>query len=321
MSAKQFAPTSTGPLGAYRTRTTEFNRLRDAARASSRPFGASDDKSKANDASKLLSAAFDSHGGDGFGATGIGMPPVWAAVSDEVTNTMNRIQERLVELSQCHSKALLPNFDEFSGEEQQAEVLTQEITRLFKRCEKSLRILQDIASPDANDKKIRMNMSRNYAAQLQKLSVDFRKRQKDYLTKLKALQDRGPGGDVFGDLDGGGNEDYDPGFNEIQLQRTNTMVDTSQERDQEVVKIVESINELAQIMKDLSVLVIDQGTIVDRIDYNIQTTAAAIDEGVKQIEKANETQKAGWMFMVIMCLGVLVILMFLVLFAKEAIMG
>ena len=39
----------------------------------------------------------------------------------------------------------------------------------------------------------------------------------------------------------------------------------------QVVKIVESINELAQIMKDLSVLVIDQGTIVDRIDYNIQT--------------------------------------------------
>ena len=29
-----------GPMGAYRTRTVEFNRLRDAARASSRPFGA-----------------------------------------------------------------------------------------------------------------------------------------------------------------------------------------------------------------------------------------------------------------------------------------
>ena len=56
---------------------------------------------------------------------------------------------------------------------------------------------------------------------------------------------------------------------------------------------MESINELAQIMKDLSVLVIDQGTILDRIDYNIQATAASIDEGVKQIEKANETQKKG----------------------------
>ena len=143
-----------------------------------------------------------------------------------------------------------------------------------------------------------MNMSRNYAAQLQKLSVDFRKRQKardalaarapccarsgcvnavriadaagvgrvpgarqDYLTKLKTLQDRGPGGDVFGDA-GGGDDDYDvarrrsrprpsllpvrrrglrlsvavvprQGFTENQAMRTATIVDTSQERDQE----------------------------------------------------------------------------------------
>jgi len=118
------------------------------------------------------------------------MPPPWVSVSDEVSGMMGRIRERLGELSALHARALLPNFDEFSGEDQRVEVLTQEITRMFKRCEKNLTALAASKSKDESDAKVRQNVVRSMAAELQKQSVDFRRKQKDYLQKLKQLQDR-----------------------------------------------------------------------------------------------------------------------------------
>ena len=62
--------------------------------------------------------------------------------------------------------------------------------------------------------------------------------------------------------------------------------------------------------KDLSVLVIDQGTIVDRIDYNIQDVAATVEEGFKQLEKAERSQRKGGM---VQCATILIIMCFVML--------
>ncbi len=121
----------------------------------------------------------------------------------------------------------------------------------------------------------------------------------------------------------------------------------AQERDREVRNILQSINDLAQIMKDLSVLVIDQGTIVDRIDYNMEQVRACfkcfadvkichsewlwgvvsqnavplqvavkVDEGVKQLLKAEKSQKQSGMVLCIMFLVCAVILMLVVYICK-----
>ncbi|PPD79536.1 hypothetical protein GOBAR_DD23538 [Gossypium barbadense] len=50
----------------------------------------------------------------------------------------------------------------------------------------------------------------------------------------------------------------------------------------------------------------DMGTIVDRIDYNIQNVATTVEEGLKQLQKAERTQKQGGM---VMCATVLVIIL------------
>ena len=76
-------------------------------------------------------------------------------------------------------------------------------------------------------------------------------------------------------------------------------------RDEEITKIAKSIEELAAIFKELAVLVIDQGTILDRIDYNMENAVEHAREGVKQLHKAEESQKAN---LAIKCIVILVIL-------------
>lgn len=61
----------------------------------------------------------------------------------------------------------------------------------------------------------------------------------------------------------------------MQVLRVDGMEAYAEERDREVQNILQSINDLGQIMKDLSVLVIDQGTILDRIDYNMDQVRLA----------------------------------------------
>lgn len=59
-----------------------------------------------------------------------------------------------------------------------------------------------------------------------------------------------------------------------------------QARDRELSEIAKSIAQLAELFKDLSVLVIDQGTLLDSVEYNIEQTAVRMEEAVKELDIA-----------------------------------
>ncbi|KAK9086342.1 hypothetical protein Syun_028736 [Stephania yunnanensis] len=243
----------------------------------------------------------------------VGLPPAWVDVSEEIAANIQRARVKMTDLIKAHTKALMPSFGDGKEDQRLIEVLTSEITDLLKRSEKRLQKLS--ASGPSEDSNVRKNVQRSLATDLQNLSVELRRKQSTYLKRLQQ-QKEGPDGV---DLEMNMNENRskmeiddfsDMGFNEHQMSRLKKSEAFTAEREREISQVVESVNELAQIMKDLSVLVIDQGTIVDRIDYNIQNVATSVEQGFKQLEKAERNQRKGGM---VMCATVLVIMCFIML--------
>lgn len=57
-------------------------------------------------------------------------------------------------------------------------------------------------------------------------------------------------------------------------------------RDRQLTEIANNIAALAELFKDLSVLVIDQGTLLDSVEYNIEQTAVHMQDSIKELEMA-----------------------------------
>ncbi|XP_020247948.1 syntaxin-41-like [Asparagus officinalis] len=321
---------------ATRNRTPLFRKYRDALRSvrvpsvSSPPSqsGPSTSSSGNGPVTELVSASLlnrnrhyaplstDDPGSSSRGALTVGLPPAWVDVSEEIAVDIQRARTKMSELVKAHAKALMPSFGDGKEEQHAIETLTQEITHLLRRSEKRLKKLS--LSGTSEDLNVQKNVQRSLATDLQSLSVELRKKQSTYLKRLRQQKEEGQDGiDLEMKLDGkksrfdDDDDDFvNVGFSDHQMSQVKKSEALTREREKEIAQVVESVNDLAQIMKDLSVLVIDQGTIIDRIDYNVQNVAASVEEGFKQLQKAERTQKKGGM---VMCATVLVIMCFVML--------
>jgi len=97
----------------------------------------------------------------------------------------------------------------------------------------------------------------------------------------------------------------------LQFEIDNTKM--MEAREKEVMGIVKSIVDLNQVYKDLSHLVEEQGTILDRIDYNIESTQTRVYEGYKQLQKAEKYQRANRKMYCIFILSVATLFLFVLL--------
>ena len=248
------------------------------------------------------------------------LPPIWVDRVETVEEDITKIERMIKTLTALHSKRLMVDFEaDESQQEKQIDSTTREITAVFRHAEGLLK--QFARQGDENsitkaEKTVRSNMQRSIAKKLQGLSGTFRQSQKEYLGRMRA-QKTGGKTKALDLLDGSGGSTGD-GFNNMQMAGLENAEDLVNQRDEEITRIAQSIEELAQIFKELAVLVIDQGTILDRIDYNMEETLDHTKEGLVELTAAEKYQKSATPLRCIVVLVLLNITFLIVVISKHS---
>ena len=95
-------------------------------------------------------------------------------------------------------------------------------------------------------------------------------------------------------------------------------IDNLKRRDSDLNQLLNSMNNLTSTFKDLKNLVMEQGTILDRIDYNIDSAVDNTAKGKQHLINAENVQKNSCfrnimliLVLVIFCESILLIFKFL----------
>ncbi|POM71947.1 Syntaxin-like protein [Phytophthora palmivora] len=202
--------------------------------------------------------------------------PEWTRFAESADESIRLLHVKLEYLQLLHTRRLMIRFDDSEfQQEHEINCLTEEITELFHTADRSLKKITSAfvggePSPSPADRLVRLNTQRAIAGRLQEISTHFRTRQREYLQRLQLQKF---GSEIF-DVDamekGAGSSNESLGFgNKIAFAMDRTEYDI-RTRDIEIQRIAKSVATLATMFKEVAEMVIDQGTLIDRIDYNME---------------------------------------------------
>lgn len=100
---------------------------------------------------------------------------------------------------------------------------------------------------------------------------------------------------------------YDIGFNEQQQARAEDNRLRINQRMQEIRDIAQQVADIGEMFNDIANLISEQGSLLDRIDYNIESTEVSIVEGQKNLTEVAQGTKG---FSKRLCLLLILILIF-----------
>ena len=223
--------------------------------------------------------------------------PQYMEVYDQCNNLLKDVE---VEFNKCkdeQQKRIVPSFNEVESEliDQNIQYISNKMTQKLKKCKYLAKELKAYLVNSYLHDNIKINMYQNLLNRLADAARSLQRNEELYLQKFREF---GANESFFSNNNNIINNNNYDSIETTQTQNfyTNSSekkVDIGKERTKELDQMVNTVLELKKIFEEVSNMVIFQGTILDRIDYNTYQARHNIRRGNREMEEAHERLKSG----------------------------
>lgn len=263
-------------------------------------------------------------------------------ISTSLDQNLGQIKLKTTELSMMYKKLLIARDNDKETLERTIEDLNYTITKVFEACyvlikkfeflEKNHRRLNLDYTGD--ELMIIANYKKTYALKIQDSSLVFRNLQNNYIKFLKDDDDDDETdllmssprpslsmqAQLLAEEDSRDIEDYSKSaLQQAQQQLQNAPGSAMMaSREREISKLAMGILEISTIFKEMEGLVVDQGSMLDRVDYNLSRAAEDLKSSDKELIKAQGYQKRTTKCKIIFLLCLVVFALFIVIVVRPS---
>ena len=224
--------------------------------------------------------------------------PLWMATLDDIAQTqVVTITRALKRLEQVQRDQLIAQFDDQDDsdereKEQQLAILGSDITTRLQSAFQRVSQVKALRIDTQAERHLRDNMVSNVAATLQTHSRKFQDLQRDYLERLRAREQFVNLNDSAFAMPPVTAFTVDHGFSSQQRARAVRLCSSIEQREAEIIALAKSVEQLADLFQQLSVLVVEQGTLLDHIESNCGVAERNTQVAVVQLRAASKSQRS-----------------------------
>ena len=216
--------------------------------------------------------------------------PKYMDIYEQCDNLLKDFDIEFNKLKEEQQKRIVPNFNETESKliTQNIQIISSKMTIQLKKCRQLTKELKTLLANSDVDENVKINMYQNL---LNRLAETTRALQINEEMQLQKYQEFNGVEDSFFNIN-----NYDS-IETTQTQNFKSIdtkkIDVVKDRNKEIDQIVKTVNDLKEIFQEVSEMVIFQGTILDRIDYNIYQSRHNIRKGNREMEETHERIKSG----------------------------